>query len=52
MEIDLYLKAQELLSDLANSIRDRDNSSNFCFTVNEVRVTEKFLSELVKELNL
>lgn len=52
MSIDLYSKSQQLLESLANSIHDRDQKSinPFCFSINEIHLTEKWLSDLIKEV--
>lgn len=52
MSIDLYAKSQQLLESLANSIHDRTPKTldPFCFNIQEVHLTEKWLNELIKEV--
>lgn len=52
MSIDLYVKSQQLLEALANSIHDRDVKvpNPFCFNINEIHVTEKWLTQFIKEV--
>lgn len=52
MQIDLPVKAQQLLASLANSIHDRDpkNLKPFYFTIAEVHIVEKFLINFVEEI--
>lgn len=53
MQIDLHIKAQQLLETLANSIHDRDKQSTnpFCFNVAEVQVAENWLKDFIREYN-
>lgn len=52
MQIDLYVKSQQLLEALANSIHDREQKSNtpFFFNIQEVHIAERYLKELIKEV--
>lgn len=52
MSIDLYAKSQQLLESLANSIHDREPKSlePFCFSMQEIHLTEKWLSGLIREI--
>lgn len=51
MAIDLHFLSSQLLERLANSIYDRDpNKKEFCFSVQEMQVTEKWLKETVQQI--
>lgn len=52
MQIDLHVKAQQLLETLANSIHDRDPKSltPFCFNVAEVQAAHGWLESFVDEI--
>ena len=52
MEIDLYTKSQQLLETLANSIHDREskNPNPFFFTIAEMHITEKWLTDFIQEI--
>lgn len=53
MSIDIYAKSEQLLSKLANSIYERDtkNPTLICFTTSEMHIVEKWLLELLKEID-
>lgn len=52
MQIDLYVKSQQLLEVLANSIHDREPKTlnPFFFSTNEVQAAERWLSEFIEEI--
>jgi hypothetical protein len=52
MEINVNFKAVELLNNIANSIHDREvkNANPFCFSANEVKITEQWINELIREI--
>lgn len=52
MTIDLYVKSQQLLEVLANSIHDREPKTlnPFFFSITEIQAAERWLYELVREL--
>lgn len=52
MEIDLYFKSTQLLEKLANSLYDRDitNTNPVCFSMNEIKIVEGFINDLITEL--
>lgn len=50
MSIDIHEKASSLLESLANSIHDRDPTTDFCFNVVEVQLVEKWLTETIQEI--
>ncbi len=52
MEINTNSKALELLIELANSLHDREiNPNNFLFfSANEVKITEDWINDFVKEI--
>jgi hypothetical protein len=52
MKVDIYAKSAQLLASLSNSIYERDpkNPNLVCFSTNEMHVVEKWLRELLKEL--
>lgn len=48
--MDLYTKSQQLLEALANSIHDNSElPTDFCFSIREIHVVERFLLELLEE---
>jgi len=53
MQMDLNFKSQQLLESLANSIHDRDKGSlnPFFFNISEVRLVEKWITELIREIS-
>lgn len=53
MQIDLYVKSQQLLEVLANSIHDREPKTlnPFFFSTSEVLAAEKWLSDFLDEIN-
>lgn len=53
MTIDFYVKSQQLLETLANSIHDREGKTEnpFFFSINEVHAAERWLKELMEEIN-
>lgn len=52
MSIDIYAKSVQLLERIANSVHERDqkNQNLLFFSANEVQIVEKWLSELIEEL--
>jgi len=52
MDLDLYVKSQQLLETLANSIHDRDpkNPNPFFFSINEIHAAERWLEVFTKEI--
>ncbi len=51
MDIDLHVKAQNLLEKLANSIHDRSPDNNqFCFNIAEVHLVEQWMEDIIEEL--
>ncbi len=50
--MDLHFKSQQLLEKLANSVHDRENKSvvPFFFSIAEIHLTEKWLSEFITEI--
>lgn len=52
MTIDLYVKSQQLLEKLANSIHDRDPKAliPFFFSTAELQAAQKWLEDFAKEV--
>jgi hypothetical protein len=52
MQIDLYVKSQQLLETLANSVHDRDprNPNPFFFNIADIQAAERWLVEFMKEV--
>lgn len=52
MNINLNLKAIELLNNIANSVYERENNGvNLCFSIKEVKVVEEWLNQFINEKN-
>lgn len=51
MQIDIYVKSEQLLHHLANSLYDRDpkNPIPICFTTADKQFVEKWIVELLAE---
>ena len=50
--MDLYVKSQQLLETLANSIHDREPKSPnpFFFKIEDVHAAEKWLNDFIREI--
>ena len=54
MKIDIHAKSAYLLEKIANSIidRERELQKPFYFSIKEMHIVEKFINELLKEVEL
>jgi hypothetical protein len=52
MAINIYIKSEQLLTMLANSLHDRErqNIMPVYFTLTEIQLVEKWLNELAEEI--
>ena len=53
MQLDLHLRSQNLLEQLANSIHDRNpDDKQFCFNIAELHIVEQWIKDIMFEMGL